>query len=154
MKTRNTNKSYLWMKKYMKAHKTSVFENEIMSREKEKIDASKRFASSLYESDMESLKRDDLAFIFQMGVKWSDAHPVSPWVSVKDSLPKEDPERNDYMSVEVLTITDKGYIQLDTYDHQNQVWFIHSEILLDEDDSLGKVTHWMYIPKFPANENV
>ena len=27
MKTRNTNKSYLWMKKYMKTHKTSVFEN-------------------------------------------------------------------------------------------------------------------------------
>lgn len=154
MNTRNTNKWYLWMKKYMKTHKTSVFENEIISREKEKIDASKRFASSLYESDMESLKRDDLAFIFQMGVKWSDAHPVSPWVSVKDSLPKEDPERNDYMSVEVLTITDKGYIQLDTYDHQNKVWFIHSEILLDEDDSLGKVTHWMYIPKLPANENV
>ena len=154
MKTRNTNKSYLWMKKYMKTHKTSVFENEIMSREKEKIDASKRFAQSLYVSDMETLNRDDLAFIFQMGVKWSDAHPVSPWVSVKESLPKEDPERNDYMSVEVLTITDKGYIQLDTYDHQNQVWFIRSEVFFDEDDSLGKVTHWMYIPKLPANENV
>ena len=154
MKTRNTNKSYLWMKKYMKTHKTSVFENEIMSREKEKIDASKRFAQSLYASDMETLNRDDLAFIFQMGAKWSDAHTASPWVSVKESLPKEDPERNDYMSVEVLTITDKGYIKLDTYDHQNQVWFIHSEILFDEDDSLGKVTHWMYIPKLPANENV
>lgn len=138
----------------MKTHKTSVFENEIMSREKEKIDASKRFAQSLYASDMETLNRDDLAFIFQMGVKWSDAHPVSPWVNVKESLPKEDPERNDYMSVEVLTITDKGHIQLDTYDHQNQVWFIHSEILFDEDDSLGKVTHWMYISKLPANENV
>ena len=125
-----------------------------MSREKEKIDPSKRFVSSLYESDMESLNRDDLAFIFQMGAKWSDAHPVSPWLSVKESLPKKDPERNDYMSVEVLTITDKEHIQLDTYDHQNQVWFIHSEILLDEDDSLGKVTHWMYIPKLPANENV
>ena len=91
---------------------------------------------------------------FENGVKWADTRPKSPWVSVKESLPKEDPERNDYMSVEVLTITDKGYIKLDTYDHQNQVWFIHSEILLDEDDSLGKVTHWMYISKLPANENV
>ena len=91
---------------------------------------------------------------FENGVKWADTHPKSPCVSVKESLPKEDPERNDYMSVEVLTITDKGYIKLDTYDHQNQVWFIHSEILFDEDDSLGKVTHWMYIPKLPANENV
>ena len=127
-----------------------------MSREKEKIDASKRFASSLYESDMESLNRDDLAFIFQMGTKWADAHPVSPWVSVKESLPKEDPERNDYMSVEVLTITDKGYINLDTYDYQNQFWFIRSELLVvdDNDDSLGEVTHWMYIPKLPVNENV
>ena len=91
---------------------------------------------------------------FENGVKWADTHPKSPWVSVKGSLTKEDPERNDYMSVEVLTITDKGYIKLDTYDHQNQVWFIHSEILFDEDDSLGKVTHWMYIYKLPANENV
>ena len=91
---------------------------------------------------------------FENGVKWEDTHHKSPWVSVKESLPKEDPERNDYMSVEVLTITDKGYIKLDTYDYQNQVWFIHSEILFDEDDSLGKVTHWMYIPKLPANENV
>ena len=91
---------------------------------------------------------------FENGVKWADTHPKSPWVSVEESLPKEDPERNDYMSVEVLTITDKGYIKLDTYDHQNQVWFIHSEILFDEDDSLGKVTHWMYIYKLPANENV
>lgn len=125
-----------------------------MSREKEKIDASKRFAQSLYASDMKTLNRDDLAFIFQMGAKWSDAHPASPWVSVKESLPKEDPERNDYMSVEVLTITDKGHIQLDTYDYQNQEWFIRSEFFFDEDDSLGEVTHWMYIPKLPANENV
>ena len=91
---------------------------------------------------------------FENGVKWADTHPKSPWISVEESLPNEDPERNDYMSVEVLTITDKGYIKLDTYDHQNQVWFIHSEILFDEDDSLGKVTHWMYISKLPANENV
>ena len=125
-----------------------------ITREKEKIDASKRFAQSLYESYMKSLDRDDLAFIFQMGAKWSDNHPVSTWVSVKESLPEEDPKRNDYMSVEVLTITDKGYTKLDTYDYQNQSWFIHSEILLDEDDSPGKVTHWMYIPKLPVNENV
>ena len=97
-----------------------------MSREKEKIDASKRFVQSLYESDMETLNREDLAFIFQMGTKWSDAHPASPWVSVKESLPKEDTERNDYMFVEVLTITDKGHIKLDTYDYQNQVCFVHS----------------------------
>lgn len=122
-----------------------------MSREKEKIDASKRFAQSLYESDMETLNRDDLAFIFQMGVKWADAHPVSSWVSVEESLPKEDPERNDYMSVEVLTITDKGYTKLDTYDYQTQRWFIHSEFLVvdENDDSLGEVTHWLYIPKLP-----
>ena len=128
--------------------------DEFISREKEKIDESKRFAQSLYESYKEKIDLDDLAFIFQMGVKWSDTHPVSTWVSVNDSLPEEDPERNDYMSVEVLTITDKGYTNLDTYDYQNQSWFIHSEVLLDEDDSLGKVTYWMYIPKLLVNENV
>lgn len=128
--------------------------DEFISREKEKIDESKRFAQSLYESYKENFDLNDLAFIFLMGAKWSDNHPVSTWMSVNDSLPVEDPERNDYMSVEVLTITDKGYKNLDTYDYQNQSWFIHSEVLLDEDDSLGKVTHWMYIPKLPVNENV
>ena len=29
MRTRNVNKSYFWMKKYMKTHKTSVFENAV-----------------------------------------------------------------------------------------------------------------------------
>ena len=96
-----------------------------MSKDKEQRNASKRFAQSLYASDMETLNRGDLAFIFQMGAKWSDAHTASPWVSVKESLPKEDPERNDYMSVEVLTITDKGYIKLDTYDPEDHVWVIH-----------------------------
>ena len=127
--------------------------DEFISREKEKIDESKRFAQSLYESYKEKFNLDDLAFIFLMGAKWSDNHPVSTWVSGNESLPKEDLERNDYMSVEVLTITDKGYTNLDTYDYQNHIWFIHSEVLLDEDDSLGKVTHWMYIPKLPVNEN-
>ena len=129
-------------------------DDKFISREKEKIDESKRFAQSIYESYKEKFDCDDLAFIFLMGTKWSDNHPVSTWVSVNDSLPKEDPDRNDCMSVEVLTITDKGYTNLDTYDYQNQIWFIHSEVLLDEDDSLGKVTHWMYIPKLPINENV
>ena len=128
--------------------------DEFISREKEKIDESKRFVQSLYESYKEKFDLDDLTFIFQMGVKWSDNHPVSTWVSVNDSLPEKDLDRNDYMSVEVLTITDKGYTNLDTYDYQNQIWFIHSEVLLDEDDSLGKVTHWMYIPKLPVNENI
>ena len=125
-----------------------------MTREERAFEASKRFEESLTEKDLATLSKDDMCFAFQLGAKWSDTHPVSTWVSVNESLPEEDSERNDYMSVEVLTITDKGYKNLDTYDYQNQSWFIHSEILLDEDDSLGKVTHWMYIPKLPENENV
>lgn len=88
---------------------------------------------------------------FEAGVQWADDNPKSPWISVEESLPKEDPERNDYMSVEVLTITDKGYISLDTYDYQTQRWFTHSEFLVvdENDDSLGEVTHWFPIPKLP-----
>lgn len=88
---------------------------------------------------------------FQAGAQWADNNLKSLWISVEESLPKEDPERNDYMSVEVLTITDKGYISLDTYDYQTQRWFIHSEFLVvdENDDSLGEVTHWLPIPKLP-----
>lgn len=122
-----------------------------MSREKEIDKASNSYSYGFYSGDNVSPY-----CCFRDGAKWSDAHPVSPWVSVKESLPKEDPERNDYMSVEVLTMTDKGYFNLDVYDYQNQRWFILSEVLgVDEnDDSLGEVAHWMYIPKLPVNENV
>ena len=41
--------------------------DEFISREKEKIDESKRFAQSLYESYKEKFNLDDLAFIFLMG---------------------------------------------------------------------------------------
>ena len=87
----------------------------------------------------------------QYGLDIADSEPISPWISVEESLPKEDHKRNDYMSVEVLTITDKGYISLDTYDYQTQRWFIHSEFLVvdENDDSLGEVTHWMIIPEPP-----
>ena len=82
-------------------------DDEFISREKEKIDESKRIAQSIYESYKENFDCDDLAFIFLIGANWSDNHPVSTWMSVNESLPKKDPKRNDYMSVEVLTITDK-----------------------------------------------
>ena len=122
--------------------------------EEEKKHASKDYVNYLLDKQEyhnENYTEYDIQQAFEKGAQWADDNHKSPWISVEESLPKEDSERNDYMSVEVLTITDKGYISLDTYDYQTQRWFIHSEFLVvdENDDSLGEVTHWMPLPKLP-----
>lgn len=117
--------------------------------EKAIYDYSKKLEKKMNGFDYFNHEHIEHAFID--GIEWADNNLKSLWISVEESLPKEDPERNDYMSVEVLTITDKGYINLDTYDYQTQRWFIHSEFLVvdENDDSLGEVTHWLPIPELP-----
>ena len=125
-----------------------------MIREEEIKYASKDYVNYLLDKQEyhnENYTEYDIQQAFEKGAQWADDNHKSPWISVEESLPKEDSERNDYMSVEVLTITDKGYISLDTYDYQTKRWFIHSEFLVvdENDDSLGEVTHWMPLPKLP-----
>lgn len=48
-----------------------------MTREEKALEASKRFARSLTDSDLASLTRDDIQFAFQLGIKWADDNPVS-----------------------------------------------------------------------------
>lgn len=48
-----------------------------MTREEKALEASKRFARSLTDSDLASLSRDDMQFAFQLGIKWADDNPAS-----------------------------------------------------------------------------
>lgn len=57
-----------------------------MTREEQAFEASKRFKESLTEKDLATLSKDDMCFAFQLGVKWAETHPESPWISVKDDL--------------------------------------------------------------------
>ena len=48
-----------------------------MTREEKALEASKRFARSLTDSDLASLSRDDMQFAFQLGIKWADYNTVN-----------------------------------------------------------------------------
>ena len=48
-----------------------------MTREEKALEASKRFARSLTDTDLASLSRDDMQFAFQLGIKWADDNPAS-----------------------------------------------------------------------------
>lgn len=58
-----------------------------MTREEQTFEASKRFKESLTEKDLATLSKDDMCFAFQLGIKWAETHPESPWISVEDDLP-------------------------------------------------------------------
>lgn len=63
-----------------------------MTREEQAFEASKRFEESLTEKDLATLSKDDMCFAFQLGVKWAESHPKSPWMSVEEELPRQDEE--------------------------------------------------------------
>ena len=107
-----------------------------MTREEKALDASKRFALSLTGSDILSLSRDDICFAFQLGIKWADANPKSPWISVNERLPHEE---KDGLSIKVLVVSTKGEIHLSRYDYDMEGWI--SPVLDIE------FTHWMPLPK-------
>ena len=48
-----------------------------MTREEKALEASKRFVRSLTDSDLASLTRDDMQFVFQLGIKWADYNTVN-----------------------------------------------------------------------------
>ena len=108
-----------------------------MTREEQAFEASKRFEESLTEQDLATLSKDDMCFAFQLGVKWADANPKSPWISVNERLPHEE---KDGLSIKVIVVSTKGGIHISRYDYDMKGWI--SPVLDIE------FTHWMPIPKF------
>lgn len=75
---------------------------------------------------------------FTAGAKWADAHPKSPWISVKERLPIEE---KDGLSTKVLVLSTKNKVDFSRYDYDVGGWI--SPVLDIE------FTHWMPIPKLP-----
>ena len=75
---------------------------------------------------------------FEAGVKWADAHPKSPWISVNERLP---PKEKDGLSIKVLVISNKNKITFSRYDYDVGGWI--SPVLDIE------FTHWMPVPEPP-----
>ena len=85
---------------------------------------------------------------FTVGAKWADSNPKSPWISVEDDLPCNNPD-NIYFgfTTSVLAIDDKNntFMAFMMKGKDNKwVWdSSHGFAFLDH------ITHWMPIPKRP-----
>ena len=109
-----------------------------MTREEQAFEASKRFGESLTGKDLATLSKDDMCFAFQLGVKWSESHPESTWISVNEKLP---PIEKDNLSIKVIVVSTKGKIDFSRYDYDIEGWI--SPVLDIE------FTHWMPLPNLP-----
>lgn len=114
-----------------------------MTREQKAFEASKRFEKSLAESDIASLSRSDMCFAFQLGIKWADANPKSPWISVENDLPCNHEELIDreiptYTLYVVVRLKDGtvGSSRMIKIPDDNWVWPFN-------------VSHWFPIPQLP-----
>lgn len=85
---------------------------------------------------------------FTVGAKWADSNPKSPWISVEDDLPCNNPNNIHFgFTNNVLAIDDKNntFIAFMMKGKDNKwVWdSSHGFAFLDH------ITHWMPIPKLP-----
>lgn len=83
--------------------------------------------------------------VFASGVEWQKTQ--SPWISVKDRLPKEN--TGVFFTVEWKDLH-KGYF-VGLY-YGNGQWESDHRIFLPG-SSLGCITHWMPIPLLESNDN-
>ena len=116
-----------------------------MTREEQAFEASKRFEASLTGKDLATLSKDDMCFAFQLGVKWADTHPKSPWISVEKDLPCN--------HTELITFESSIYSEITI----PVIAVIHNFIIMSrmykEDGKWhwgnDEPTHWMPLPKLP-----
>lgn len=79
-------------------------------------------------------------------LQWADAHPICPWVSIKEYLPEESKEEKEW-SIEVYVRNEYGGTTAACYNYKRKEWYLtYGEI---EGGSLihTDITHWMPIPK-------
>lgn len=85
---------------------------------------------------------------FKAGAMWADNHPKSPWISVEDDLPCNNPNNIHFgFTNNVLVIDDNkntGIAFMKKYKNNEWIW--------DSTDNsvfLPLITHWMLIPELP-----
>ena len=87
---------------------------------------------------------------FRMGAEWADAHPVNPWVSVKERLPEERKTVllwfGGYYTAAILR---DGEWWNCTGWYSGGGWSALDKI---QDIAASYITHWMYIPEPPEQD--
>ena len=85
---------------------------------------------------------------FTVGAKWADSNPKSPWISVEDDLPCNNPNNIHFGFTNTVLVIDEEnntYIAFMVKDKDNK-WSWDSA---DNFAFLHSITHWMPIPKLP-----
>ena len=82
-----------------------------------------------------------LSLPFQLGIKWAESHPESPWISVDDDLPcyHEELTHSNYTN-RVLIAAKNGFVEVAFMSKIENVWVWDIPIM---------VTHWMPMPGLP-----
>lgn len=121
-----------------------------MAREEVKY-ASKDYVNYLLDKQEyhnEKYTEYDIKQAFEKGAEWADTHPKSPWISVEEDLPCNNPNNIHFgFTNTVLVIDDENntYIAFMVKDKDNK-WSWDSA---DNFAFLHSITHWMPIPKLP-----
>ena len=85
---------------------------------------------------------------FTVGAKWADSNPKSPWISVEDDLPCNNPNNIHFgFTNSVLAVDDENntFIAF-MMKCKDNTWVWDSA---DNFAFLHVITHWMPIPKLP-----
>ena len=97
--------------------------------------------------------QDMLVEAFRCGAEWSDKHPISPWISVKDKLPEDGQIIVSYITqtisgggeknVEHQMVVEryKGRFTCDRMEQQRMGGYMF--------DIVVKTTHWLPMPQLP-----
>lgn len=87
---------------------------------------------------------------FEAGVEWADEHPKSPWISVKDDLPYDNPIFIHFgFTNRVLVREKKGNLFVAYMKKNKDNKWIWCNDIDNNFDLLSDITHWMPIPKLP-----
>ena len=112
-----------------------------MTREEEINIAISRY---IEENSISAISSNKDSFI--EGVKWSDEHPKSPWISVDEDLPCNHDElintEYDKETVYVVVIGKDVIADTDCMEYNGKEW-------VWQKNSFFEPTHWFPIPKLP-----
>lgn len=121
-----------------------------MAREEVKY-ASKDYVNYLLDKQEyhnEKYTEYDIKQAFEKGAEWADTHPKSPWISVEEDLPCNNPNNIHFGFTNTVLVIDEEnntYIAFMVKDKDNK-WSWDSA---DNFAFLHSITHWMPIPKLP-----
>lgn len=85
---------------------------------------------------------------FEAGVTWADEHPKSPWISVEDDLPCNNPNNIHFGFTNKVLVMDNNKNTFIAFmkKYKDGKWVWGSD---DNFDLSHIITHWMPIPELP-----